>query len=69
MKLNPSIRPIGIVIPVVAAIFAGSIAIGFDPAYENAPVFYSETEPNNRLTKLFDRIEKGRKIAHRGKRT
>ena len=42
-----------------------SHAIAFDPAYENAPIFYSETKPNTDLSRLFDRIEKGEKLLTR----
>ncbi len=50
----------GIVASVLVSI--SSLASAFDPAYENAPVFYSETEPDSDLTRLFARIDKGEKL-------
>ena len=51
----------------VALLFVmiGDQARAFDPAYENAPIFYSETKPNTDLSRLFDRIEKGEKLLTR----
>jgi len=54
-----------VLIPAISLLFSSlqlESVSAFDPSYENAPIFYSETKPNTPLTRLFDRIASGEKL-------
>lgn len=49
-----------------ALFFSATFAFAFEPVIERAPTFYSDSEPDTPLTRIFDRIEKGEKLLCKG---